>query len=196
LALLALGLPMALLALALRASVGRPVLFVQQRVGRAEVPFRLIKFRTMTEARDSRGDLLPDEARMTRLGRWLRRLRLDELPEFYSILRGDMSLVGPRPLPRSEFEGFGHVLAHRCRIRPGLTGWAQVSGNTALSDEQKMALDLWYVDHRSLLIDLKILIRTLGVVVIGEKRNLSAIERAMQHAERFDERSRFGAGGS
>jgi lipopolysaccharide/colanic/teichoic acid biosynthesis glycosyltransferase len=173
-----------LLALAVRGALGRPTLFVQQRAGRHGRPFRLLKFRSMTDARDAAGRLLPDEARIVPFGRLLRRSRLDELPELWNVLWGEMSLVGPRPLLPETVAGFGEAGQRRGAVRPGLTGWAQVNGNTALTDEDKLALDLWYIDHRSLALDVAILARTLAVLVGGEKVDVPRLAEARHHALR------------
>lgn len=158
--------------------MGRPVLFRQMRSGRDGIPFRMVKFRTMAEMRDSAGRLLPDVVRMTRLGRMLRRTRLDELPELWNVLRGDMSLVGPRPLLAETIEEMGSAGIARGAVRPGLTGWAQVNGNALLSDRDKITLDLWYVRNASFVLDLKILVKTIGVVLFGERINAQQIRGA------------------
>lgn len=164
--LLAVGLvPMAVVALAVHADVGRPVLFVQERPGLGGRPFRLYKFRTMRDARDERGRPLPDEQRLTRLGRWLRDTSLDELPEVFNVLRGDMALVGPRPLLMAYLERYTPEQARRHEVRPGITGFAQVEGRNALDWERKLALDVWYVDHWTLALDARILARTLVTVL-------------------------------
>lgn len=168
----------ALLALFVSLSMGRPVLFAQMRGGQGGRAFRLVKFRTMTDARDRTGQLLPDDARITGFGRFLRRSRLDELPELWNILKGDMSLIGPRPLLPGWAPGGTESIAQRAVMRPGLTGWAQVNGNTLLSDEDKLALDLWYVDHASLRTDISIIARTIGVVLHGERINQPEVRRA------------------
>jgi lipopolysaccharide/colanic/teichoic acid biosynthesis glycosyltransferase len=131
--------------------------------------FTVNKFRTMTEARGPDGRLLPDALRQTRATALLRRLRLDELPQLFSVLSGDMSLVGPRPLPLATVAGFGDLGRIRSLVAPGLTGWAQVSGNTRLSDEDKVALDLWYVAKASLWLDIRILLLTVATVITGER---------------------------
>jgi lipopolysaccharide/colanic/teichoic acid biosynthesis glycosyltransferase len=153
------------LALVLRLRLGRPVLFRQERRGRHERPFTLVKFRTMTDARDSDGELLPDSARLTPLGRALRAASLDELPELWNVLRGDMSLVGPRPLPVKYLDRFTSEEHRRHDVRPGITGWAQVNGRNGLDWDERLALDVWYVDHRSLRLDVRILARTVGAVL-------------------------------
>ncbi len=151
------------------ATMGRPVFFVQERAGLHRQPFRMVKFRTMTDARDAQGRLLGDELRVTGFGRFLRRSRLDEMPELWNILRGQMGLVGPRPLLPTSAPNLGAAGDERLSVRPGLTGWAQVNGNTLLSDAQKLSYDLWYVRNRSLALDAKIIVKTLAVIVFGEK---------------------------
>ncbi|MHA7819580.1 MAG: sugar transferase [Erythrobacter sp.] len=149
---------------------GRPVLFLQNRSGKAKEPFMLFKFRTMRDARDRHGELLSDAERVTALGRFLRRSRLDELPGLVNVLRGEMEFVGPRPLLPTTIDELGDAGSKRCAVRPGLTGWSQVNGNTLLTLNEKVALDLWYIDNRSVLLDLKILALTLFVMIGGEKR--------------------------
>lgn len=151
-------------------SLGRPVLFRQMRSGRSGVPFRMIKFRTMRELRDDKGALLPDELRTTGVGRFLRRSRLDELPELVNVIAGDMNLVGPRPLLPETIAEMGECGVLRGAVRPGLTGLAQVSGNTLLARDEKLALDTWYVRNRSWWLDWSIVLRTLAVVIAGERR--------------------------
>jgi lipopolysaccharide/colanic/teichoic acid biosynthesis glycosyltransferase len=180
-ALLVLLLPMLAIALAVRLRLGRPVFFVQLRPGRHGVPFSLIKFRTMREAYDEKGEPLPEEERLTRLGRFLRATSLDELPELWNVLRGEMSLVGPRPLLMEYLPLYTPEQARRHDVRPGLTGWAQVNGRNAISWEEKFALDLWYVDHHSMLVDLKILWATLIKVIRSE--GISPADREIM--ERF-----------
>jgi lipopolysaccharide/colanic/teichoic acid biosynthesis glycosyltransferase len=163
---------LAVLALLVRAKLGSPVLFRQKRPGMDARIFELIKFRTMTDARDARGNLLPDAARLTPFGRWLRSSSLDELPELLNVLRGEMSLVGPRPLLVQYLERYSPVQRRRHEVPPGITGWAQVNGRNALSWEEKFALDVWYVDNRSLWLDVRILALTVGQVVF--RRGISA----------------------
>jgi lipopolysaccharide/colanic/teichoic acid biosynthesis glycosyltransferase len=166
---LALSLPaLVVIAALVRLDLGAPVLFRQMRPGLNGRPFPLIKFRTMTDARDASGQLLPDEQRLIPLGRALRRLSLDELPELLNVLRGEMSLVGPRPLLARYLDRYTPAQARRHEVRPGITGWAQVHGRNALTWEEKFALDVWYVDHVSLWLDLRILWRTLLVVLRRE----------------------------
>ena len=160
------------LALLVRWRLGRPVFFRQRRPGFREQPFNLIKFRTMRDTRDAAGRLLPDEARLTPFGRWLRSTSLDELPELLNVLRGEMSLVGPRPLLAEYLNRYTPQQRRRHDVPPGLTGWAQVNGRNALSWEQKFAHDIWYADHRSFGLDLRILFRTLWQVLT--RRGISA----------------------
>lgn len=148
--------------------LGKPVIFSQQRPGLNGKPFRLYKFRTMTEARDPQGKLLPDAARLTHFGRLLRALSLDELPEFYNVLRGEMSLVGPRPLLMAYLDRYSAGEMRRHLLPPGITGWAQINGRNILSWEEKFRLDIWYIDHWSLLLDLKILFLTVRKVLLRE----------------------------
>jgi lipopolysaccharide/colanic/teichoic acid biosynthesis glycosyltransferase len=170
-ALLALFAPLLLLlSLLVLVGLGRPVLFRQVRSGLGGQPFAMIKFRSMRDLRDSRGDLLPDAQRTPALGRFLRRSRLDELPELINIVRGDMDFVGPRPLLPRSIAAMGRDGVERGKVRPGLTGLAQVSGNTLLAVEEKLRFDLWYVRHHSARLDAQIIARTLLVVVGGEKR--------------------------
>jgi len=153
-----------LIAILVRIYHGQPVLFGQRRPGYAGRPFWIYKFRTMTEARSTDGALLPDENRLTSLGHFLRASSLDELPELFNVLRGEMSLVGPRPLLMQYLERYSSEQARRHNVYPGLTGWAQINGRNALTWEDKFKLDLWYVDHWSFWLDLKILFLTVGKV--------------------------------
>ena len=147
---------------------GTPVIFVQRRPGYKGRPFNLYKFRTMTDARDADGNLLPDAERLTKFGHFLRRSSLDELPELFNVLKGDMSLVGPRPLLMHYLELYTPEQARRHEVRPGITGWAQINGRNAVSWEEKFRLDVWYVDNVSLWLDLKILLLTVWKVVKRE----------------------------
>ena len=151
-----------------RLTIGRSVFFVQERPGLHGEIFRMYKFRTMRDVRDAKGELLPDEERISRIGRLLRASSLDELPELLNVLRGDMSLVGPRPLRVEYLDLYTPGQARRHDVRPGITGWAQVNGRNALSWEQKFEHDVWYVDHRSLLLDFKILALTAVRVLRGD----------------------------
>lgn len=155
----------AVLAWKIRKNLGAPVLFRQQRPGRGGKPFEMIKFRTMRDAQDEQGQPLPDAERMTPFGSFLRASSLDELPELWNVLKGDMSLVGPRPLLMEYLPLYSAQQHRRHEVRPGVTGWAQVNGRNALSWEEKFKLDVWYVDNRSFRLDLKILLMTVGKVV-------------------------------
>lgn len=167
-ALLVLSPLLLLLALAVRLTMGAPVLFRQQRPGLRGVPFTLLKFRTMRDARDAAGHPLPDAQRLTRLGSFLRATSLDELPELVNVVRGEMSLVGPRPLLMAYLTRYNAQQARRHEMRPGITGWAQVNGRNTLSWDDKFALDVWYVDHVSLALDLRILALTVWKVLRRE----------------------------
>lgn len=160
------------LAALVRVRLGSPVFFRQQRPGRDERLFELVKFRTMTGARDASGALRPDAERLTPFGCWLRATSLDELPELWNVLRGEMSLVGPRPLLVQYLDRYTPEQRRRHAVPPGLTGWAQINGRNAISWEEKFALDAWYADHRSLGLDLRILFRTVGQVF--SRRGISA----------------------
>ena len=166
--LLALGPLMMVTALLVAARFGRPVLFQQSRPGRYGVPFRMIKFRTMTNDLDADGMLLPDDLRLPALGRFLRASSLDELPELWNVLRGDMSLVGPRPLLVEYLALYTAAQRRRHEVRPGMTGWAQVNGRNSLTWEEKFALDVWYVENQSTWLDLRILGNTVRKVVKRE----------------------------
>lgn len=153
-----------LVALAVRVNLGSPVFFRQARPGLHGRTFRLVKFRTMRDAADRHGRPLPDAERLTPFGRFLRASSLDELPELWNVLRGDMSLVGPRPLLTEYLPLYSPRQARRHEVRPGLTGWAQVNGRNALGWKDRLELDVWYVEHRSLALDVRILLRTVGTV--------------------------------
>jgi lipopolysaccharide/colanic/teichoic acid biosynthesis glycosyltransferase len=154
-----------LLALLVRVKMGIPVFLIQTRPGLHGKPFEMLKFRTMRDARDADGVPLPDCERLTDFGRWLRATSLDELPELWNVLRGEMSLVGPRPLLMEYLPLYSPEQARRHAVRPGITGWAQVNGRNAISWEEKFKLDVWYVDHQSLWLDLKILFLTVKNVI-------------------------------
>jgi sugar transferase EpsL len=153
---------LALTALSVRLVNGSPILLRQVRPGLHGQPFTFLKFRSMTEARDAEGRLLPDAQRLTRFGHWLRRSSLDELPQLINVLRGDMSLVGPRPLLMEYLPLYSPRQARRHEVRPGITGWAQVNGRNAISWEEKFEYDVWYVEHQSFVLDLKILFMTFA----------------------------------
>jgi sugar transferase EpsL len=156
------------LALVVAVKMGRPVLFRQVRPGLGGRPFMMLKFRTMTDQRDARGNLLTDEQRLRSFGRWLRNTSLDELPELINVLKGEMSLVGPRPLLMEYLPLYTPAQARRHDVPPGITGWAQVNGRNTLDWDDKLALDAWYVEHCSLKLDLKILLLTCLKVVKAE----------------------------
>lgn len=155
--------------------VGRPILFRQTRPGLHGRPFDVLKFRTMTDLRDERGELLRDEYRLNRVGRFLRGTSLDELPQLWSVLKGDMSLVGPRPLLMRYLPRYTPEQMRRHEAKPGVTGWAQVNGRNAISWEDKFAFDVWYVEHRSLWLDVKILWLTIVRVVKRQDVNVDQV---------------------
>jgi lipopolysaccharide/colanic/teichoic acid biosynthesis glycosyltransferase len=169
--LLLLGPLLFVLALAVAGALGRPVLFVQVRPGLHGVPFRMYKFRTMLDAYDDDGRLLEDAQRMTRFGRFLRATSLDELPELWNVLVGDMSLVGPRPLLMEYLPLYSPEQRRRHDVRPGITGWAQINGRNTLDWDERFRLDVWYVDHQSFWLDLKILLLTVRKVLAREGIN-------------------------
>jgi sugar transferase EpsL len=160
-----------MISLLVRTRLGRPVLFKQIRPGLHGKPFAIYKFRTMTDAMGEDGKVLPDAERLTRLGRFLRAASLDELPELFNILKGDMSIVGPRPLLMQYLDRYTPEQARRHEVRPGLTGWAQINGRNDISWEDKFKMDVWYVDHQSLLLDLKIIGMTVLKVLKREGIN-------------------------
>ena len=169
------------IAVAIALTMGRPILFRQIRPGKGGNPFQMVKFRTMKTTLDSEGNPLPDAVRITRLGHFLRSTSLDELPEFWNVLRGEMSLVGPRPLLMEYLPLYSPTQARRNDIRPGITGWAQVNGRNSLSWQDKFALDVWYVDHQTLWLDLRILILTLRKVIARE----GIVGKGQATAEKF-----------
>lgn len=161
-------------AVSVRLVMGSPVLFRQPRPGFRGAPFELFKLRTMTTERDAHGSLLPDAERLGALGKFLRRSSIDELPQLWNVLRGDMSFVGPRPLLMQYLERYSPEQARRHDVLPGITGWSQVHGRNSLDWEQKLGLDVWYVDHWSLLLDAKILWLTVGTVLFARGVNHAA----------------------
>jgi lipopolysaccharide/colanic/teichoic acid biosynthesis glycosyltransferase len=171
-----LWLPVAIVvAVAVRIQLGRPILFRQKRPGLGGAPFEMVKFRTMIEARDDNGTPLTDAQRLTPFGRVLRETSLDELPELWNVIRGDMSLVGPRPLLMDYLSLYSPEQARRHEVRPGISGWAQVNGRNAVDWEERLALDVWYVRNRSMWLDMRILARTFhrvlkrdGITASGE----------------------------
>lgn len=157
-----------IVALLVRINLGGPVLFVQVRPGRYARPFRMVKFRSMRDIVDVDGNMLPDSDRLTKFGRFLRATSLDEVPELWNVLKGDMSLVGPRPLLMEYLPLYSAEQARRHEVRPGITGWAQVNGRNEISWGEKFSLDVWYVDNQTFLLDLKILFLTVKKVLVRE----------------------------
>ncbi len=164
-ALIVLAIPMAIVAVLVRWKLGSPVFFRQQRPGLNGRPFMFVKFRSMTDERDGNGELLPDAERLPKFGAWLRSTSLDELPQLFNVLAGDMSIVGPRPLLMSYLDHYTSEQARRHDVRPGITGWAQVNGRNSLDWPERLALDVWYVDNRSFLLDLKIIAMTVKRII-------------------------------
>lgn len=192
LALVVLAPVLLIVAVLVRCKLGSPVLFKQPRPGKNGKIFNMYKFRTMTDARDENGNLLPDEVRLTAFGKWLRSTSLDELPELWCILKGDMSIVGPRPLLVEYLPFYTEEESHRHDVRPGLTGWAQINGRNNLMWEQKFAYDLEYVQNVSFRMDMKILIGTVGKVLFRKdvqtntqfsEGNLAKIREGAQRTE-------------
>lgn len=188
LALLLLCLPLLFLVWAVRSKLGSPVFFRQVRPGLHGQPFEMVKFRTMTDERGADGALLPDAVRLTPFGRFLRATSLDELPELWNVLKGDMSLVGPRPLLMEYLPLYTPEQTRRHEVRPGVTGWAQINGRNAISWEEKFRLDVWYVDHRSLWLDVRILWLTIRKVLVRD--GISAVGEATMPAFRGTESTR------
>ena len=170
-------------ALLVRLKLGSPVLFIQERPGLRAKPFRMVKFRTMTDACGPDGELLPDDQRLTSFGRFLRATSLDEFPEMWNVLIGDMSVVGPRPLLMRYVPRYDAFQARRMEVRPGVTGWAQINGRNTLTWEEKFALDVWYVQNQSLWLDLRIVVKTF-FVVFGRRNVNSASAATMSARER------------
>ncbi|PYF01693.1 lipopolysaccharide/colanic/teichoic acid biosynthesis glycosyltransferase [Rhodopseudomonas faecalis] len=165
---LVIAFPALVVAILVRIKLGSPVLFRQSRPGRGGALFTMLKFRTMTDARGPDGQLLPDSERLTSFGAWLRSTSLDELPELINVIRGEMSLVGPRPLLVEYLALYTPEQARRHEVRPGITGWAQINGRNTLDWESRLQLDTWYVDHQSLWLDIRILAATVGKVLKRE----------------------------
>jgi lipopolysaccharide/colanic/teichoic acid biosynthesis glycosyltransferase len=158
-------------AILVRIKLGSPVFFIQERPGKGAKPFRMVKFRTMTDARDAEGKLLPDEVRLTPFGKFLRSTTLDEFPEMWNVLIGDMSVVGPRPLLMRYLPRYNSFQARRMEMKPGVTGWAQINGRNAINWDEKFALDIWYIDNSTLELDLKIIVKTFFLVVLRKNIN-------------------------
>ena len=178
---------MLIIALLVRLKIGSPVLFRQIRPGLHGKPFTIYKFRTMTDKRDGGGNLLPDSERLTRLGRFFRKTSLDELPEFFNVIKGDMSIVGPRPLLMQYLDRYTPEQTRRHEVKPGITGWAQVNGRNAISWEDKFKLDVWYVDNWSMWLDVKIILMTVVKVLrrdgISQTGHATAQEFLGAHAK-------------
>lgn len=189
LALIVFGWLYGLLAILVRVKLGSPILFSQERPGKNEKIFKLYKFRTMTDARDENGALLPDEGRLTHFGKLLRATSLDELPEAVNILKGDMSVIGPRPLLVKYLPRYNAFQHRRHEVRPGLSGYAQVHGRNALNWEERFALDVWYVDHISFLGDLKIVFQTIGKAFIKHDGISSETSATMEEFTGLEESS-------
>jgi lipopolysaccharide/colanic/teichoic acid biosynthesis glycosyltransferase len=170
----------AILAIAIYFKMGSPVIFAQERVGKNNRIFTFYKFRTMTDQRDSDGKLLPDKERLTPLGEFLRQTSLDELPQLWNVLLGDMSFIGPRPLVTDYLARYSQEQARRHEVIPGISGWAQINGRNSITWEQKFQLDVWYIDHWSLWLDLKILLQTVIKIVsregVDEDQNTTSSE--------------------
>lgn len=169
--LVALSLPILITAIMVRFKLGSPIIFKQERPGLHGVPFHVYKFRTMTDEKDSSGQLLPDHLRITIFGSFMRKSSLDELLQFINVIKGELSLVGPRPLLMEYLPLYTEEQAKRHQVRPGITGWAQINGRNAVSWEERFKLDVWYVEHQSLLLDLKILLLTVKKVIRSEGIN-------------------------
>jgi lipopolysaccharide/colanic/teichoic acid biosynthesis glycosyltransferase len=169
-----------ILAIAIRLNMGSPIIFAQPRGGHNNSIFTFYKFRTMTDKQDSQGNLLSDMERLTPLGEFLRQTSLDELPQLWNVLKGDMSFIGPRPFIAAYLERYTPEQSRRHAVKPGITGWAQINGRNSISWEQKFALDLWYIDHWSLWLDLKILIQTFVKIIskegVDEDQNTTSTE--------------------
>ena len=172
-----------ILAMLIRIKLGNPIIFTQERAGKKGKPFTIYKFRTMTNARDAKGQLLPNAQRKTKLGNLLRSTSLDELPELWNVLKGEMSLVGPRPLLIEYLPYYTDEQNQRHDVRPGITGWAQINGRNALNWDEKFELDVWYVKHQSFLLDIKILLKT--VVKVVQRKNINYSKE--RFTPRFDE---------
>ncbi len=172
-ALIVLAIPFALIFYLVRRKLGSPVFFIQERPGLKGKPFRMIKFRTMTDERGADNKLLPDAARLTKFGRFLRSTSADELPELWNVLKGEMSLVGPRPLLMEYLPLYSDEQRRRHDVRPGITGWAQINGRNAITWDEKFRLDVWYVDNSSWFLDIKIILMTFKKVLIRDGINAS-----------------------
>lgn len=181
----------AIVAILVRVKLGSPILFTQDRPGKGEKIFKLYKFRTMTNARDENGELMPDEVRLTRFGRFLRSASLDELPETYNIIKGDMSIIGPRPLLVRYLDRYNMEQHRRHEVRPGLSGYAQVHGRNTISWEEKFKMDVQYVDYITFLGDVKIIIQTIGKAFIRHEGISSKTSATMEEFWGSEEKSKY-----
>ncbi|MEM7552769.1 MAG: sugar transferase [Cyanobacteria bacterium P01_A01_bin.84] len=172
-----------IVAIAVHFRMGDPILFTQTRSGRRGRIFKVYKFRSMTNDCDRNGNLLSDEDRLTSFGKFIRRVKLDETLQLWNILKGDMSFVGPRPTLPEQVQDYQDWQKTRLYVTPGLTGWAQVNGNTELTWTERICLDIWYLHHWSLWMDMEILLKTLLVVIWGERRNEKALSKALKYAQ-------------
>ena len=178
---------MLIMAVLVRLKIGSPVLFRQVRPGLLGQPFTIIKFRTMTDERDKDGNLLPDGKRLTSLGRFLRKTSMDELPELFNVIKGDMSIVGPRPLLMRYLYRYSQEQARRHEVKPGITGWAQVNGRNDITWEQKFKFDVWYVDNHSFTLDLKILGMTIWKILKRDGINQQGHATAEEFNPQFEQ---------
>lgn len=163
--------------------LGKPIFFSQIRSGKYSTTFKIYKFRSMTDAKDEKGNLLPDEERLTAFGKFLRRVKIDELPQLWNVVKGDLSFVGPRPTLPEQVEKYNDFQKQRLNVTPGLSGWAQVNGNIQLTWNERIYLDVWYIDHWSLWLDILILVKTIGVIIGGEHPTQTALEEAKNYAD-------------
>jgi lipopolysaccharide/colanic/teichoic acid biosynthesis glycosyltransferase len=163
--------------------LGKPIFFSQIRAGKCSTTFKIYKFRSMTDATDKKGNLLADEERLTVFGKFLRRVKIDELPQLWNVVKGDLSFVGPRPTLPEQVEKYNDFQKQRVKVTPGLSGWAQVNGNIQLTWNERIYLDVWYIDHWSLWLDILILVKTIGVIIGGEYPTQTALEEAKNYAD-------------
>jgi lipopolysaccharide/colanic/teichoic acid biosynthesis glycosyltransferase len=163
--------------------LGQPIFFSQIRAGKNGNTFKIYKFRSMTDERDEEENLLSDEKRLTAFGKFLRRVKIDELPQLWNVVKGDLSFVGPRPTLPEQVEKYNDFQKQRLNVTPGLSGWAQVNGNIQLTWNERIYLDVWYIDHWSLWLDFLILVKTIGVIINGEYPTHAALEKAKNYAD-------------
>jgi lipopolysaccharide/colanic/teichoic acid biosynthesis glycosyltransferase len=163
--------------------LGKPIFFSQIRAGKYGHTFKIYKFRSMTDEKDEEGNLFSDEKRLTNFGKFLRRVKIDELPQLWNVVQGDLSFVGPRPTLPEQVEKYNDFQKQRLNVTPGLSGWAQVNGNIQLTWNERIYLDVWYIDHWSLWLDFLILVKTIGVIINGEYPTHTALEKAKNYAD-------------